>query len=137
MGKDITARSFVTIMLTIAIVSLILRFGIAEGIKIVIHQNESNAQSNLKLVAAALENYAKDHLGTYPSSLGILCKGDLPYLDKDFMNESFIQSYGYVCNRMDPTGYSCSAIPMHCKITGNKVFTISTGGVLVSEECKR
>ncbi len=68
------ARSFITIMIVIALLSLVLRFSIEQIIRINIKQNELFAQTNLKLIATALDNYAKDHLGTYPLDFATLIK---------------------------------------------------------------
>ena len=64
---DKKGKSFITIMIVIAISALLLRIAFDRIIKINIAQNESNAQGTLKLISAALENYAKGHSGAYPS----------------------------------------------------------------------
>lgn len=135
--KDTRARSFVTIMVVIAISSLLLRIAIEQIIKINISQNESNASSTLKLISTALENYAKDHLGVYPSELSALTQTSPPYLDKDYIASSTIKGYNYSCSRLEPSGYSCSANPTRCGLTGNMIYTISSGGLLISEVCSR
>jgi competence protein ComGC len=131
------ARSFVTIMLVIAVCALVLRVLIERLIKINITQNESGALITLKLISTALENYAKDHLGSYPNSLSILTKDNPPYLDKDYLVKSPLKGYNYSCLRIEPSGYSCSASPTNCKLTGNTVYTITTGGSLISEGCEK
>jgi type II secretory pathway pseudopilin PulG len=135
--KNNRAKSFVTIMIVIAIVSLSLRFSIDRIIKISNSQNESNAQGTLKLISAALENYAKDNQNAYPQSLSALTEPKPPYLDKDYILQSPIKGYSYSCSRLEPSGYNCSAIPTRCKLTGKNIFTVTTGGLLVSEECEK
>ncbi len=135
--KDIKGRSFVTIMIIIALSSLLLRITVERIIKINIEQNESNAQVTLKLVSAALENYSKANQGVFPASLSFLTKTNPAYLDKDYIASSPIKGYNYVCSRIDPTGYNCSASPVKCNITGKMAYTITTGGLLVSEGCSR
>jgi len=66
--RNIRGKSFITIMIVIAISALLLRIAIDRLIKINIAQNESNAQGTLKLISAALENYAKDHSGAIPQA---------------------------------------------------------------------
>lgn len=129
------ARSFVTIMIVIAISALLLRFGLGALISYTISQNESYASVTLKLVAAALENYAKDNQGFYPTSVSALTSARPAYLDKNYTLQSPQKGYSYMCVRLESTGYTCIAAPLHCKLTGNTIYTITTGNVLVSESC--
>jgi len=131
------ARSFVAIMIIIAISSLILRILITQIMKFNIEQNESNAQSTLKLISTALENYAKDNHGLFPANLSILTHPAPPYLDRDYIFLSPIKGYNYSCLRLEPSGYSCSANPSSCKLSGRRVYTITSGGLLLSEECNK
>lgn len=134
--KDRKGRSFITIIVGIALLVLILRIAIEQMIKLNISQNESNAQSALKLISTALENYAKDNQGVYPTSLLVLSQKNPPYLDKNYLRQSPIKGYNYSCSRLEPTGYSCAAIPVKCNLTGKKIYSITTGGSFLSEECK-
>jgi type II secretory pathway pseudopilin PulG len=134
-GKS--AKSFVTIMIVIAVLALVLRIIIERVIDFNIAQNESNTQGALKLISAALENYAKNNQGTYPSSISILTRTKPPYLDKDYITQSPAKGYNFSCQRLEASGYSCNASPTRCKLTGKAVYTITTGGVLVSEECEK
>lgn len=124
-------------MIVIAVSALILRFAIERIIKITVAQNESYASETLKLISAAFENYAKDHLGTYPLELPTLTQNEPPYLDKDYLTQSPIKGYDYDCLRLETSGYSCSAHPVKCNLTGKKIYTVTTGGALVSEECSK
>jgi type II secretory pathway pseudopilin PulG len=135
--KNIEGRNFVAIMLTIALFALFLRYIIQETLKWNIAQNESNASSTLKLILTALENYAKDHSGVYPTDISILTKTNPAYLDKDYFLPSAIKGYNYFCSRLDPSGYNCSAVPRNCKVTGETIYTISTNGLLVTEKCSK
>jgi type II secretory pathway pseudopilin PulG len=130
------AKSFVTIMIVIAVFAFLLRFLIEGVIKINISQNESTASVNLKLISAALENYADEKSGMYPQNLSFLIKTEPAYLDKDYILESPMKGYYYACSRLEPTGYSCSASPVKCGLSGNLAFTITTGSILVSEKCE-
>jgi len=124
------------IMIVIAFLALVLRFGIDRIIKFNISQNESNAQGTLKLISAALENYALDNQGIYPINLSLLTKSKPPYLDRDYIILSPSKGYNYGCSRLEPSGYSCYASPVRCKLSGTVVYTITTGGLLVSENCE-
>ena len=131
------ARSFVTIMIVIALSVLILRFAVEQLINRNITQNEAVALSTLKLISAALENYAKDNHGVFPVSLAVLTKTSPLYLDRDYVKESPIKGYTYICSKLDSSGYNCTAGPLKCKMTGKIIYNISTGGLFVSEGCKK
>lgn len=124
-------------MIVIATCALLLRIVIDRVIKINIAQNESTAQGTLKLISTALENYSNDNRGVYPDNLSVLTEPSPPYLDKDYITQSPFKGYNYSCLRMEASGYSCSAQPTRCRLTGNLVYNITTGGILVSEECSK
>jgi hypothetical protein len=131
------ARSFVTIMIIVALCVLILRFSVDQFITKSIAQNETGALSTLKLISAALENYAKDNRGVFPVSLSVLTKTTPLYLDRDYIKDSPVKGYTYNCSKLDNSGYNCTASPVKCKMTGRTVYNISTGGLFVSEACKK
>ena len=131
------AKSFVVIMIVIAVLALALRVIIAGIIKRNMIQNESNAQGTLKLVSAALENYAKDHVGSYPNDFSLLVKSQPPYLDRDYPSQPPVKGYDYTCNRIEAGGYSCLASPVKCNLTGRQAYTVTSGGLFVSEECSK
>lgn len=133
--RDTRARSFVVIMIIIAVSALVLRIAIEQLIRINIVQNQSNAHSTLKLFSTALENYARDHAGSYPNNLSDLTKDNPPYLDKVYITRPSVKGYDYECSRLEASGYSCSATPVRCKLTGKMIYTVTTGGVFVLEDC--
>lgn len=135
--KNPKARSFVTIMVVVAVSALLLRFGIEKAIEITISQNESNAQGTLKLISAALENFAKDHLGAYPNELSALTQGTPSYLDEDYTNKSTVKGYDFSCLRLEAAGYNCAAVPARCGLSGKMIYSVSTGGLFITEECSK
>ncbi|MDD5595782.1 MAG: hypothetical protein PHY94_06015 [Candidatus Omnitrophica bacterium] len=132
--RDKSGKNTVTWILLIAVFSLILRSAILQIIRSNITQNESYASVTLKSTSTALENYAKDNHGNFPPSLNVLTESEPAYLNKNYLVNS-IKGYNFNCSRLDPAGYNCSALPVKCNVTGRMVFTISTGGIIVSEEC--
>jgi competence protein ComGC len=122
-------------MIVIAVASVSLRFGLEHLIKFSIKQNESNALSTLKLVSAAIEKYAKDHKSLFPDNINKLVDAEPYYLDKDYTGQSFLRGYNFNCNRLDESGYSCNARPIICRVSGNTVYSVSTGGVIKTENC--
>lgn len=135
--KNIKAKSFVAIMLVIAVSSLFLRIFIERIIAVNITQNETNAQGTLKLISAASDNYAKDHHDVYPENLSVLTKTSPAYLDNDYILQSPLKGYNYGCSRLEPSGYACYASPVKCGLTGKSSYTITSGGLMVSEECAK
>ncbi|OGX18537.1 MAG: hypothetical protein A3K83_07605 [Omnitrophica WOR_2 bacterium RBG_13_44_8b] len=135
-GKGINAKSFVTIMIVVSVFALFLRIAIERIIKHNISQNESIALSTVKLIAAALENYALDHHGIYPTSLAAMTQTDPPYLDRDYTND-LQKGYNYTCPRIESSGYSCIASPARCKLSGLMVYSVITGSLLSSQVCEK
>ena len=131
------ARSFVAIMVVIAVSALFLRLALEKIIKINIEQNQINASTTIKLISTALENFAKDNKGSYPENLASLADTQPPYLDKSYITPSPLKGYSYTWPRLEASGYSCSALPVLCGITGKEIYTISTGALLVVEKCDR
>ena len=135
--KNSQARSFVVIMIVIALSALLLRVVADKFISVTSSQNESNAQATLRLISTALENYAKDNRGVYPGNISALTQSRPAYLDRDYIKQSPIKGYSYNCSRLDAGGYSCQALPTRCKLTGKIVFTVTTGSLLISEDCDK
>lgn len=134
---DRRARSFVTIMIVAALSALLLRLTIQKIIVYNIRHNQLLAQVNLKLLSTALENYAKDNKGAYPSSIDQLSKSNPVYLERNYLAASSIRGYEYDCQRLDASGYNCSAAPVDCKLTGKTVYAVSTGGLIIAENCDK
>jgi hypothetical protein len=129
-------RSFLTVIIIIAFVALFLRFSSVGLIQWTIDQNEAIAQDSLKLVSTALELYAKDHMGSYPRTLNALIQSKPAYIDREYIAEpSRRKGYVFTCSRLEQSSYSCSAVPGICGLTGKKVFTVTTGGSMIVEEC--
>ena len=132
-----SGKGFLTFILIIACIALFLRFFIVQIIRINSAQNESDALETLKLISTAIENYSRDHLSVYPESIEMLLRSDPPYIDKDYVSESVVKGYMFNCPRLETTGYSCYAEPVKCQISGTRHFTVTTGGVIVTEECDK
>lgn len=135
--KSFRGLSFLGIMIIIAICGLLLRIAIEQIINISIAQNESDALGTLKLISTALENYAKENNAAYPSNLLVLTRTQPPYLDRDYIADSPLKGYNYSCLRLESTGYSCSAVPLNCNLSGRTVYTVTTGTALLEEECEK
>ena len=135
--KNNGAKSFVVIMIVIAVSAICLRILIEALLKINISQNESTASLTMKYISAALENYARDKDGIYPANFPFLVNTSPAYLDRNYISDSPIKGYSYSCPSLSISGYSCFAYPGKCRITGNTVYHISTGGILTLEDCRK
>ena len=131
------ARSFVTIMIVVALGALTLRIAIHKIIRFNIEQNQSLAQGNLKLLSTALENYANSNKGAYPENMAKLTQAKPAYLEKNYITASPLRGYDYDCPRLDASGYNCAAEPVNCKLSGETVYKVSTGGLIISESCDK
>lgn len=134
---DRRGLSFVTLMIIIAISALMLSLISEEVMRRNMAQNESDAQTTLRLISTALENYAKDNRGAFPEDISVLTKTTPVYLDKNYIVLSPLRGYIYNCPTLNASGYSCQASPVKCDVTGKAFYTISTGGVFVSRECNK
>ncbi len=132
---NLKARSFVSIMIVVAFSVLLLRLGLHRIIVYQIQQNQLLAQINLKLFSTAMENYAKDNKNLYPVSMDLLTKSDPVYLQKDYLAATSIRGYEYDCQRLDAAGYSCTAAPVNCQLSGKMIYVVSTGGLIMAENC--
>ncbi len=131
------ARSFVTIMVVVALSALLLRMVVHRIVIYNIVQNQSLAQVNLKLFSTAMENYAKDNKNVYPTNIDLLTKSDPPYLERDYLAANAVRGYEYDCQRLDATGYNCTASPVNCQLTGKTVYAVSTGGLIMAQSCEK
>jgi type II secretory pathway pseudopilin PulG len=136
--KSYQGRSFVTIMIAIALTALLLRVLLERFLAYSISQNESSAAQTLKYISAAMENYARDNKGEYPKDFSILTQSKPEYyLDRNYIALSPLKGYVYACPKLEPAGYICNAEPYKCKLTGNTRYSVSTGSLFVSEECAK
>lgn len=130
-------QSIVAITVIVALLAFTLRFAIEQILKITIQQNESYASKTLKLISTALENYAQNNQQAYPASLAVLTQTNPAYLDKDYIANSPLKGYNYSCLRLEPSGYSCEAAPVKCQVTGKMIYTVTTGGTSLFEDCAK
>jgi len=119
--------SLVEILIVVAIIALLSAIAIPNLIRAKITANEAVAQSTLKAISSALENYATIN-SEYPLNTNALIGPSLPYLTKDYFVGDH-QGYNYVAILTAYT-YTVTASPAR-SISGNRSFTISTGAVLV------
>ncbi|MDD4894792.1 MAG: hypothetical protein PHW54_05715, partial [Candidatus Omnitrophica bacterium] len=118
----------------IMIIGILAAIAIPNLVRAKLVANESAAQVTAKTISTALELYAVDNNGNYPSEEGALAKAKSPYLSTSY-NNKIIQGYSYSL-KLKPNGYKVIAKPSECRATGNKIFQIETGGVISEERCQ-
>ena len=122
-------------MVAVAISAGLLRLGLHRIIIYRIQQNQLLAQVNLKLFSTALENYATDNKNVYPANVDSLTKASPVYLERDYLEATSIHGYEYDCQRLDASGYNCTASPVNCQLSGKMVYAVSTGGLIMAQSC--
>jgi Tfp pilus assembly protein PilE len=93
-----------------------------------IHTNDMSAQVKLRQMSTAIETYAGDHTGNYPTNMDVLHTIEPPYIDENYCA---IEERGfmYSCSLWS-AGYLFEAHPVEVGVTGTTTFMISTGGYL-------
>lgn len=125
--------TLVEIMIVVAIIALLAAIAIPNLLRARITANESAAQATLRTISTACETYAAANNGSYPANEAALTGATPPYLNRSY-NGQTIQGYTYTLT-LATTGYTITAAPAQCGTTGNKTYTITTGGVLTEAAC--
>lgn len=129
------AFTLVEVMLVVTIIAALVAIAIPQLLRMRINANDAAAQTTLRTIAAACEDYASANHGNYPSEFGALLNSTPAYLNENYTAHSR-QGYTFSCSaQMNSVGYNCSAVPVECNMTGAKNFTITTGSVLTNSDC--
>ncbi|MBI5144589.1 MAG: prepilin-type N-terminal cleavage/methylation domain-containing protein [Candidatus Omnitrophica bacterium] len=125
--------TLVEIMIVVAIIALLAAIAIPNLLRARTTANESAAQATLRTISTALETYAAASNGQYPSAESALLApaANPPFLNKSYCTQTE-NGYTYGCALNTP-GYTLTARPVNCTTAGTKSFTMSTGGVLVTD----
>lgn len=117
----------------VILVAIIAAITIPLSIARKISAQENAAQSQLKLISAALESYSVENNGNYPTDEEALLNAKIPYLSGTY-NHKTISGYTFT-EEIEPRNYRISATPQECGVTGNNIFVIETGGTISSYDC--
>ncbi len=126
--------TLVEIMIVVAIVALLAAISVPGLLRARVTANESHAQATLRAITDGNETYAAANNGSYADSIAALTGTTPPYLSEDY-TATVRYGYNFACDAMSFTGYSCTAVPATCNLTGNRNFTITTGAVFTSSDC--
>jgi type II secretory pathway pseudopilin PulG len=127
--------TLVGVMITLSIVTFLATIAIPQLLRTRMIANESAARATLKTISTALETYAAEGMQGYPTNIAILVTATPPYLNKNYIADSPFLGYNYICESLETHSYICNASPQHCAQTGSKIYTITTGGILIETDC--
>ena len=119
--------TLVEIMMVVVIIAILAAIAIPNLLRARVAANDAMAQSTLKAIGTAFENYMTVH-GKYPDDTDTLLGDTPPYLNKDyFIGTHAGFTYSTTLGMYD---YTVEADPVIEHQTGTTAFTLTTGGVI-------
>lgn len=125
--------TLIEVLIVVMVISIVAALAIPNILRSKLTANESAAQTTLKTIAVACENYATANNGLYPASETQLLEAEPPYLNGSYDGQT-IQGYKYTFN-LTNASYLVIASPASCGANGSKTYTIVTGGILTGADC--
>ena len=122
--------TLVEVMIVVAIIALLAAIAIPNFLRSRLQANEAQVQGTLRTMSTASETFSTANNGTYPGAITSLTGATPAFLSADYCANGS-SGYGYTCT-FASTGYTIVAAPSTVGVTGNKTYTISTGGVLTN-----
>ena len=122
--------TLVEIMIVVAIIALLAAIAIPNLLRARLNANETNAQATLRTISTAAESFGAANNGNYPADWAALTGAIPPYVNENYQATSPRQGYIFACTF--GATYTCTATPQTAGTSGNRTFTIATGGVLTS-----
>jgi len=121
--------TLVEIMIVVAIIGIITALVLIPNVlRSRLNANDSIAQTTLKTISNALENYLSSN-NTYPSDINLLTTSTPAYLNTDFFDGAAHNGFTYQTDTLTNYTYSITAVPISAS-QGTRSFTVSTGGIL-------
>ncbi len=122
------AFTLVEIMIVVSIVALLASIAIPGLLRAYKESNDALAKNTLRTISVAAETYFTAH-NSYPINEDALTQSDPPYLTDSYCDKE-IMGFFYTCNWGDGKFYTITATPVRPGISGSKVLSISTGGII-------
>ena len=127
------ALTLIELVAVISIIGIIAIIAVPNMGKSQMVAKESAAQANLRIIAAAIENYGTVNNGLYPTAQSDLTGATPPFLNQSYCGNS---TGGYTFNcTLNTDSYILTAAPVTCGMTGAKTYTITTGAVMTANNC--
>lgn len=120
--------TLVEIMIVVAIIALLAAIAIPNLLRARLNANESSAQATLKTLSTAAESFAAANNGNYPTLIADLTGATPPYINEDYTSAAR-QGYTFAPVATTANGYCFTATPVTVGTTGNRTYSIRTGGV--------
>lgn len=131
--KSLSAPLVVAIIIAavVPILLLITAIAIPNFARARLLANEAIAQSLVKNISGAIENYASLNKGKYPVS-----EYDVKYPAGSALsyNNKTVNGYNYSLN-LHSDSYGIVASPEKCGISGTRVFIVETGAKITEKDC--
>jgi type II secretory pathway pseudopilin PulG len=115
-------------MIVVAIIALLAAIAIPNLLRARLNANESSAQATLKTLSTGSESFASANAGNYPVNIAALTGAVPPYINEDY-TAAARQGYTFAVVAMNVNGYCFTATPVTVGTTGNRTYSIRTGGV--------
>lgn len=123
--------TLVEILVTVGIIALVSALVLLPNVlRSRLHANDSLAQTTLKSISSALENYMLTN-DRYPADTDLLLADAPPYLQTDFFDGEAHSGFNYAADTLNDYTYAVTATPFSSN-HGTRSFTMSTGGVLTA-----
>ncbi|MFA5271614.1 MAG: hypothetical protein WC412_04660, partial [Candidatus Omnitrophota bacterium] len=96
--------------------------------------SELRAKEIIKIITAAIENYAVDNQGFLPENFDDLMGQDPPYLEPESYEDGVDGYIFSIVTGLD--SYKVTATPVECGKTGSKIFIQERGKELIEQLCE-
>ncbi|MFH1458290.1 MAG: prepilin-type N-terminal cleavage/methylation domain-containing protein [Candidatus Omnitrophota bacterium] len=130
LGRGVTGFTLVEIMITVSIIAILTAIAIPSLITMKRAANETAARSNIRILSVAAETLmaSRAHYPVTVSEFQEFLNPVSVYCSDLDGAKSEVKGYSYSCVS-DASGYAFSAEPLTPGVTGNIVYTASTGSV--------
>lgn len=121
--------TLVEVLTVVAIIGIVVAVVLLPNVlRSRLNANDSFAQTTLKTISNALENYVIVN-GAYPADTGLLQTAAPSYLQTDFFDGQPHNGFIYTADTLTTYTYAITAAPVSAS-QGTRSFTVTTGGVL-------
>jgi type IV pilus assembly protein PilA len=120
--------TLVEIMIVVAIIALLAAFAIPGLIRTRVTANNTAAQTTLRALSTAAENFASANGGVFPANEAALTGPTPPFLNRPYCGLAY-SGFTFTC-AFNTAAYTFVATPVTLDASGSTTYTITTGGVL-------